>query len=116
MNNIRIDEDKLTKSMACFNTDDLLYTIKRDIEYLESHNKNYTKEQEHRIDRLSFVISCLDEFKKSMVTKELTFEAEDCNDPLWGHVIEILKKHDSSFDGVMYGDGDQMTFKFKVEE
>lgn len=61
MNNITFDEDKLKRGFACIDTDDLLYTMKRDIEYLESHNKNYTKAQYNKIDTLKFIIDCFEE-------------------------------------------------------
>lgn len=63
MNNITFNEDKLKRGFACMGTDDLLYTMKRDIEYLESHNKNYTKAQYNKIDTLKFIIDCFEEVK-----------------------------------------------------
>lgn len=52
---------------------------------------------------------------EEVITNEQTlhFKAEDCNNPLWDHIIEVLRKHDSTFDGVMYCDGDHMAFRFK---
>lgn len=44
--------------------------------------------------------------------KELYFEAEDCNDPMWIKVVEILKTS-SDFVGVRYADGNNMSFVFK---
>lgn len=40
-----VNEEELKKVIAYMNADDLLYTLKRDVGYLESHNKNYTKKQ-----------------------------------------------------------------------
>ena len=46
---ISINEQELKKGIAYMNHKDLLYTLKSNVEYLESHNKNYTKEQYYRI-------------------------------------------------------------------
>lgn len=61
MNNIKVDKEKLRKGMACFDTTDLLDTMKKYINYLECHNENYTNEQYHKIQTLQFVMSCLRE-------------------------------------------------------
>lgn len=63
MNNIKVNEEKLKAGFACFNTDDLLYTMRRDIEWLESHNKNYNNTQYNKIDTLKFIIGCFEEVK-----------------------------------------------------
>lgn len=42
----------------------------------------------------------------------LIFEADDLEDELWQHVIEVLKKNDPSFKGVRYADGNWMNFVF----
>ena len=63
MSNITCNEDKLKRCFARIGTEDLLYTMKRDIEYLESHNKNYTKAQYNKIDTLKFIIDCFEEAK-----------------------------------------------------
>lgn len=46
---VSINEQELKKEIAYLGYKDLLYTLKSNIEYLESHNKNYTNEQYHRI-------------------------------------------------------------------
>lgn len=53
---IKVNRDELKKVFAYLNIDDLIYTMKRDIDYLESHNKNYTKGQYNRIDTLKTII------------------------------------------------------------
>lgn len=53
---IKVNRDELKKVFAYLNIDDLVYTMKRDIDYLESHNKNYTKGQYNRIDTLKTII------------------------------------------------------------
>ncbi len=42
---LMVNEEELKKVMAYMDADDLLYTIKRDLAYLEANNKNYTKKQ-----------------------------------------------------------------------
>lgn len=53
---IKVNRDELKKVFAYLNIDDLVYTMKSDIDYLESHNKNYTKGQYNRIDTLKTII------------------------------------------------------------
>ena len=52
---IKVNRDELKKVFAYLNIDDLVYTMKSDIDYLESHNKNYTKGQYNRIDTLKTI-------------------------------------------------------------
>lgn len=40
--------------------DDMYLYVKRIVEWLESHNMNYTKEQYRRISDLKDIISCID--------------------------------------------------------
>lgn len=42
------------------NWSDMYLYIKSLVEWLESHNKNYTKEQYHRIDSLKEILDCID--------------------------------------------------------
>ena len=44
----------------------------------------------------------------------LLFEAEDCNDPMWGYVIEILSENIPGFN-VGYGKGNWMAFAIPKE-
>lgn len=44
----------------------------------------------------------------------LLFEAEDCNDPMWEYVIDILSKNISGFN-VGYGNGNWMAFAIPKE-
>ena len=53
---------------------------------------------------------------KEKVRRVLVFEAEDCNDPLYDHIVEILKKYDPSFVYRGRGDGDWINLAFDVEE
>ena len=53
---IKVNRNELKKVFAYLNIDDLVYTMKSDIDYLESHNKNYTKGQYNRIDTLKTII------------------------------------------------------------
>lgn len=44
----------------------------------------------------------------------LIFEAEDCNDPMWDYVINILSKNIPGF-SVGYGKGNWMAFAIPKE-
>lgn len=39
---------------------DMIYYIENHLAYLKAHNKNYTKEQEHRIDDLYEIVMAID--------------------------------------------------------
>ena len=54
--NIKINENELKKELAYLDTNDLIYSMKRNIDYLECHNKNYTKEQYYKILELQSFI------------------------------------------------------------
>lgn len=56
---IEIDESTMKKEFAFFDADDLLYSLKSDVEFLESHNRNYTKKQYYAICALkAFIMNC----------------------------------------------------------
>ena len=56
---IKVNEQELKKELAYLSPDDLLYTLKSNVDFLESHNKNYTKEQYYKICELqSFLRYC----------------------------------------------------------
>ena len=56
---IKVDEQELKKELAYLSPEDLLYTLKSSVDFLESHNKNYTKEQYYKICELqSFFRYC----------------------------------------------------------
>lgn len=45
-------------------------------------------------------------------TFDFTFDADDVNDPILDHIIDILEKYDPEFVGVQYGDGNIVTLQF----
>ena len=56
---IKIDTKKLKQKSFDFESESMLFNlIKHKIEWLESHNKNYTKEQYFAIDELKEIFSC----------------------------------------------------------
>ena len=55
-----VDTGKLKRSIAYTDTDDLLYTLKRESDYLYSHNKNLTKNQYYAAEMLQAFIDCLE--------------------------------------------------------
>lgn len=55
-----VDTEKLKRSIAYTDTDDLLYTLKRESGYLYSHNKNLTKSQYYAAEMLKTFIDCLE--------------------------------------------------------
>lgn len=56
---IKLDTKKLNQKGFDFESEEMLINfIKHKIEWLESHNKNYTKEQYFIIDELKEVFSC----------------------------------------------------------
>lgn len=56
---IQIDDETIKKEFAFFDAEDLLYTLKSDVDFLESHNKNYTKKQYYAICKLQhFINNC----------------------------------------------------------
>lgn len=63
--NIKIDTKKLEKKDFNFESELMLFDfIKQKIEWLASHNRNYTKEQCFILDDLKEILSCceLEEF------------------------------------------------------
>lgn len=62
---LRIDTDKLKKSIAFTGDNDLINTLENAVYYLEHHNKNFTKQQEFMVDLLSAFVGsvCSDELK-----------------------------------------------------
>jgi hypothetical protein len=48
-----------------------------------------------------------------MRIKRVCFEADDCNDPMWDKIIEVLKKSDLGLVNVLYLEGDRIEFNFK---
>lgn len=61
MNDIRIDAERLKEGFTCTDTNDLLHAMTGMLDYLLSHNKNYTKSQYICIDDLKHIISCFKE-------------------------------------------------------
>lgn len=59
---LKIDNDKLLKNTGIsFETmEDLFHYVSGNIEWLESHNKNYTKEQYHRLCNLKDICDCIE--------------------------------------------------------
>ena len=57
---ISIDDNKIKQEIAFTDASDLLYTIKRSIDFLESHNKNYNRNQYTNILMLQSFIRCID--------------------------------------------------------
>ena len=56
---IKLDAKKLSQKGFNFESEEMLIDfIKQKIEWLESHNKNYTKEQYFIIDMLNEIFSC----------------------------------------------------------
>ena len=55
-----VDTEKLKRSIAYTSTDDLLYTLKRESDYLYRHNKNLTKSQYYAAEMLQAFIDCLE--------------------------------------------------------
>lgn len=56
---VKVNEQELKKEMAYLSKEDLLYTLKSNVDFLESHNKNYTKEQYYKICELKAFIKSL---------------------------------------------------------
>lgn len=59
---LKIDNNKLLKNTGLsFETmEDLFYYVSSNIEWLESHNKNYNKEQYRRISDLKDICDCIE--------------------------------------------------------
>lgn len=59
---LKIDNDKLLRATGLsFETmEDLFFYVSRSIEWLESHNKNYNKEQYRRISDLKDICDCIE--------------------------------------------------------
>lgn len=56
-----INHEKLADlGMTFDHWDDMYLYVKRLVEWLESHNMNYTKEQYRKISDLKDIISCID--------------------------------------------------------
>lgn len=58
---LKIDNDKLSKNTGLsFETmEDMFFYMKRRIEWLECHNKNYNKQQYRRICELIEICDCI---------------------------------------------------------
>jgi esterase/lipase superfamily enzyme len=58
-----LNYEKLLKETGCsFNSyDDILYYLNSLLDYLTTHNKNYTKEQYHKINLINDIIKCLED-------------------------------------------------------
>lgn len=56
----KVNTEKLKKSIAYTNTDDLLYTLKREADNIYRHNKNLTKSQYYAAEMLQAFIDCLE--------------------------------------------------------
>lgn len=57
--NFNVDVEKLKKEIAFIDSNDLLYSLKRNADYLKHHNKNTTKAQDNAIDVLYAFINSL---------------------------------------------------------
>ena len=59
---LKIDNDKLLRNTGfSFETmEGLFYYVSNSIEWLESHNKNYNKEQYYRICDLKSICDCIE--------------------------------------------------------
>lgn len=57
--NFNVDVEKLKKEIAFIDSNDLLYSLKRNVDYLKCHNKNTTKTQNNAIDVLYAFINSL---------------------------------------------------------
>lgn len=60
---IKINEEKMKAIGFSYNENewsDLYIYIRAELQWLESHNKNYTKEQYHRISTLKDLIEAID--------------------------------------------------------
>lgn len=56
----KVNTEKLKKSIAYTNTEDLLYTLKREADNIYRHNKNLTKSQYYAAEMLQAFIDCLE--------------------------------------------------------
>ena len=56
----KVNTEKLKKSIAYTNTEDLLYTLKREADNIYRHNKNLTKNQYYAAEMLQAFIDCLE--------------------------------------------------------
>ena len=80
--NFNVDVEKLKKEIAFIGSNDLLDSLKRNVDYLKYHNKNTTKAQDNAIDVLYAFINSLsgtDEHtinigKKVRVTETLEYD------------------------------------------
>lgn len=54
--NINIDENELKKELAYKDTESLIYAMQCNIDFLESHNKNYNNKQYQAICELQSFI------------------------------------------------------------
>lgn len=57
--NFNVDVEKLKKEIAFIDSNDLLDSLKRNVDYLKHHNKNTTKAQDNAIDVLYAFINSL---------------------------------------------------------
>lgn len=57
--NFNVDVEKLKKEIAFIDSNDLLDSLKRNVDYLKHHNKNTTKTQDNAIDVLYVFINSL---------------------------------------------------------
>lgn len=60
-NKLGINHEKLaTYGFSFDDLSDMYLYVKSLVEWLESHNKNYTKEQYRKIDSLKEILDCID--------------------------------------------------------
>lgn len=57
--NFNVDVEKLKKEIAFIDSNDLLDSLKRNVDYLKHHNRNTTKKQDNAIDVLYAFINSL---------------------------------------------------------
>lgn len=58
---LKMNNEKLNECGFAFATiNDLLFYVSRSVEWLESHNKNYNREQYSRIYDLKNILDCIE--------------------------------------------------------
>ena len=58
---LKMNNEKLSECGFAFATmDDLFFYVSRSVEWLESHNKNYNREQYSRISDLKDILDCIE--------------------------------------------------------
>ena len=66
--NFNVDVEKLKKEIAFIDSNDLLDSLKRNVDYLKHHNKNTTKTQDNAIGMLYAFINSLSETEEHTIS------------------------------------------------